>query len=241
MSTSVLVKKQSDFLNGMQAGISIAVGYMPIALTFGILAKSTGLSIGETTLMSILVFAGAAQYISLSLLAAYTGLFEIILTTFILNLRHFLMSASLSEKAENDPVWKKAVYSFGLTDETFSVASTKEGTVNAGYMFGLVLISYGSWVVNSAAGYAVGDILPVSVQESMGIALYAMFIGLLVPSLKKHRKVVLLASLAAVLNSIFTFSAMLPAGWSIIVSTVAASVLIEAVQYWRKKGGSHHE
>lgn len=227
MATTTLVKKQSSFLQGIQSGISIAIGYLPVALTFGLLAKSTGLAFSETVLMSLIVYAGAAQYISLSLIAVGTGVIEIIFTTFIVNIRHFLLSASLNEKVEDDSGWKKALYSFGLTDETFAVASTKEGTVNTGYLFGLMLISYASWVVNSGIGYLIGASLPTTVQESMGIALYAMFVGLLIPSLKKHRKVLYLAVVAAIINSLFYASQMISTGWSIVLSTLVSAVIVE--------------
>ncbi|MGM0874518.1 MAG: AzlC family ABC transporter permease [Bacillota bacterium] len=229
MATTTLVKNQSSFLQGIQGGISIAIGYLPVALTFGLLSKSTGLSLSETVLMSLIVFAGASQYISLSLLAVGTGVIEIIFTTFIVNIRHFLMSASISEKVEDDSLWKKALYSFGLTDETFTVASTREGSVNAGYLFGLMFISYASWVVNSGIGYVIGASLPTTVQESMGIALYAMFIGLLIPSLKKHRKVLYLAVVAAILNSIFYATQMISTGWSIVLSTLVSAVVVELI------------
>ncbi|MBZ5750758.1 AzlC family ABC transporter permease [Metabacillus rhizolycopersici] len=227
MATTTLVKKQSSFLQGIQSGISIAIGYLPVALTFGLLAKSTGLVFSETVLMSLIVYAGAAQYISLSLIAVGTGVIEIIFTTFIVNIRHFLLSASLNEKVEDDSGWKKALYSFGLTDETFAVASTKEGIVNTGYLFGLMLISYASWVVNSGIGYLIGASLPTTVQESMGIALYAMFVGLLIPSLKKHRKVLYLAVVAAIINSLFYASQMISTGWSIVLSTLVSAVIVE--------------
>lgn len=227
MATTTLVKKQSSFLQGIQSGISIAIGYLPVALTFGLLAKSTGLAFSETVLMSLIVYAGAAQYISLSLIAVGTGVIEIIFTTFIVNIRHFLLSASLNEKVEDDSGWKKALYSFGLTDETFAVASTKEGTVNTGYLFGLMLISYASWVVNSGIGYLIGASLPTTIQESMGIALYAMFVGLLIPSLKKHRKVLYLAVVAAIINSLFYASQMISTGWSIVLSTLVSAVIVE--------------
>ena len=227
LATTTLVKKQSSFLQGIQSGISIAIGYLPVALTFGLLAKSTGLAFSETVLMSLIVYAGAAQYISLSLIAVGTGVIEIIFTTFIVNIRHFLLSASLNEKVEDDSGWKKALYSFGLTDETFAVASTKEGTVNTGYLFGIMLISYASWVVNSGIGYLIGASLPTTVQESMGIALYAMFVGLLIPSLKKHRKVLYLAVVAAIINSLFYASQMISTGWSIVLSTLVSAVIVE--------------
>ena len=157
MEALLSTKKVSDFRYGLQGGISIAIGYMPVALTFGLLARTTGLTVTETILMSMLVFAGAAQYISLSLIAVGTGMIEIILTTFIVNIRHFLMSASLSEKLEEDRLFKKLFYAFGITDETFTVISVKEGKVRTGFAVGVMLISYGSWVVNSGVGYFIGE------------------------------------------------------------------------------------
>lgn len=234
-------KNTSEFKKGFQAGISIGVGYFPIALTFGLLAKGAGLTVSETMLMSLLVFAGASQYISLSLLSMGTGIFEIILTTFIVNIRHFLMSASLNEKNDEDRLFNKMIYSFGITDETFSVAATKEGTVSTGFMFGVISISYSSWVLSSGLGHLIGANLPQVLQDSMGVALYAMFIGLLVPSMKKSVKVVLLASLAAAFNSIFTFGKLLAPGWAIVSSTLLAAVIVEIVTTLNRKRGFTHE
>jgi 4-azaleucine resistance transporter AzlC len=225
LRATALEKKPSPFTYGLQAGISIGIGYMPIALTFGLLAKATGITVTETFLMSLLVFAGASQYIALSLLSIGTGAFEIVLTTFIVNIRHFLLSASLYEKLEDAPKPIKALYSFGITDETFSLVATREGKISTGFMFGVISIAYGSWVVNSVIGYLIGSSLPSTLQESMGIALYAMFVALLVPSLKKQRKVLYLAGLAAILNSLF-YQFMAP-GWAIVSATLISSVLVE--------------
>ncbi|WP_348633488.1 AzlC family ABC transporter permease [Mesobacillus selenatarsenatis] len=239
MEGTLAVKHATDFKKGIQSGISIAIGYMPIALTFGLIAKTTGLALGETVMMSLLVFAGAAQYISLSLLAQGIGIFEIILTTFIVNIRHFLMSASLNEKAEEDTVGARMGYSFGITDETFSVAATREGSVNAGYMFGLNLTAYSSWVVFSGLGYLVGAGLPQTLQESMSVALYAMFVGLLVPSMKTNVKVIYLAALAAAFNSIFTMAELMSTGWAIVLATLLSAILVEAVETFKKGRGGH--
>jgi 4-azaleucine resistance transporter AzlC len=234
-------KKVSDFRHGLQGGLSIAIGYMPVALTFGLLARTTGLSVTETVLMSMLVFAGAAQYISLSLIAVGTGILEIILTTFIVNIRHFLMSASLSEKLEEDVLYKKLTYAFGITDETFSVISVKDGKVKTGFAFGVILISYGSWVINSGIGYFIGEILPEFLQASMTIALYAMFVGLLVPSMKKSMKVAFLAVTAGALNSVLLFTTNLSNGWSIVIGTLVSAILVEAVVMIKQKGGGAYE
>jgi 4-azaleucine resistance transporter AzlC len=235
MAEITLSKQSSEFRKGVQAGISIAIGYFPIALTFGLLAKTTGLSVGETIMMSLLVYAGASQYMSLSLLSMGTGIVEIVLTTFIVNIRHFLMAASLNERSEDDRILNKVIYSFGITDETFSVAATKEGTVTTGYLFGLFSIAYASWVINSGIGHVIGASLPQTLQDSMSVALYAMFIGLLVPSMKKSVKVIFLAVLAAIFNSIFTYTKSISSGWAIVSATLLSAVLVEAIVAWKGK------
>ncbi len=235
MESILAVNQATEFKKGIQSGISIAIGYMPVALTFGLIAKTTGLAFSETVLMSLLVFAGAAQYISLSLLTQGIGMFEIVLTTFIVNIRHFLMSASLNETADDDSIGARMAYSFGITDETFSVAATRDGTVNAGYMFGLILISYSSWVINSGVGFLIGAGLPQTLQESMSVALYAMFVGLLVPSMKSSVKVVFLAILAAAFNSTFTLGKMMSTGWAIVSATLLSAIIIEWVETVKKR------
>lgn len=235
MAELAVSKMQSEFRKGFQSGISIAIGYAPIAMTFGLLAKTTGLSVGETVLMSLLVYAGASQYISLSLLSLGTGILEIILTTFIVNIRHFLMSAALNEKCEEDHLVNKVIYSFGVTDETFSVAAMQEDKITTGYMFGVNLIAYMSWIVCSGLGYLVGASLPQTLQESMSIALYAMFIGLLVPSMKKSVKVIFLAAIAACFNTIFTLTHALSTGWAIVLATLLSAVIIELIDSLKNK------
>lgn len=222
--------KSRDFTTGLKAGTSIAIGYFPIALTFGLLAKTTGLSLVEATAMSIFVFAGASQYISLSLITAGVAPIVIVLNTFVVNIRHFLMTAALNEKMEPDDKWKKALYAFGITDETFSVLATQKQTkISTGFAVGVIAIAYGSWVVFTSIGHLIGANLPQFLQAAMSIALYAMFIGLLVPSMRGNRKVVSLALIAGSINSFFYFTEWLSTGWAIMVSTLASAIFIEWV------------
>lgn len=240
MAELLLQTREVPFRKGLQAGVSIAIGYAPVALTFGLLAKTAGLSFIETVLMSMVVFAGASQYMALSLISLGTSTFEIIFTTFIVNIRHFLMSTALNEKAEDDKLKKKALYSFGITDESFSVIATKDGVQKTGFILGVNIIGYMSWVTFTALGYVVGANLPQVLQESMTVALYAMFIGLLVPSMKGSAKVVYLAAIAAGLNTIFTFTGALSTGWSIVIATLISSVLVEVIE-GMKRGDRQNE
>ncbi|WP_203339295.1 AzlC family ABC transporter permease [Planococcus beijingensis] len=226
-----------EFLSGLKAGTSIAVGYFPIALTFGLLAKTTGLSLIEAVAMSIFVYAGAAQYISLSLITAGVAPAVIVLNTFIVNIRHFLMTAALNEKMQPDDRWKKALYAFGITDESFSVLATQKGNkLSTAFAVGVIVIAYGSWVIFTAIGHLIGANLPQFLQASMSIALYAMFVGLLVPSMRGNRKVVSLALIAGAVNSLFYFTEWLSTGWAIMVSTLASAIFIEWIS---RKGVAH--
>lgn len=228
--------ENKQFLAGLKAGMSIAIGYFPIALTFGLLAKTAGLSIIEATAMSIFVYAGASQYISLSLIAAAVDPLLIVLNTFVVNIRHFLMTASLNERMHPAKKWVKAIYAFWITDESFSVlATSKKGRISTSYALGVGLIAYASWVIFTAVGHVIGANLPNFLQAAMSIALYAMFIGLLVPSMKGNRKVVMLAGIAAVIHCFFYFTGLLSTGWAILVATLASSIFVEIIYSRRRK------
>ncbi|WP_062352176.1 AzlC family ABC transporter permease [Bacillus kwashiorkori] len=236
MEVTVTNSRTTQFRLGFQEGISIAIGYMPIAITYGLIAKATGLTMMETLLMSVFVYAGASQYMALDMIGKHIGMVEIVFTTFIVNIRHFLMSASLNEKVEKDHPLKKAIYAFGVTDETFSVAAVKKEPITTSYMFGLTIIAYSSWVIFSGIGHAVGSSLPELFQQGMSIALYAMFIGLLVPSMKGSWKVFYLAVVSASFNCLFVMFQLLSTGWAIVISTLLSSLLIELIIYLKKKG-----
>lgn len=223
----------SYYGDGIKSGLPIAIGYMPIALTFGLLAKTYNLTFFDAISMSVFVFAGAAQFMALQMLAMGTGAIEIVIATFIVNIRHFLMSASISDRAEQEHPLKKALYAFGITDETFSVASLYRGPMTSTYMFGLITMAYGSWVLFTGMGYSIGASLPKVLQQSMSIALYAMFIGLAVPSIKRYRKPLFLFITAAVLNSVFNL--FLESGWAIVTATITAAVGVESVMKEEKQ------
>ncbi|MDN4606843.1 AzlC family ABC transporter permease [Sporosarcina highlanderae] len=231
----------NQFNSGLKSGLSIAIGYFPIALTFGLLAKTTGLSLIEATAMSIFVYAGASQYIALSLINFGVDPITIVINTFIVNIRHFLMTASLNEKMHRAPKWIKSIYAFGITDESFSVLATrKEEKITTSFAFGVTLIAYGSWVIFTAVGYVIGANLPDFLQIAMSIALYAMFIGLLVPAMKGNRKVVMLAALAAAIHCIIYFGELLSTGWAILVSTLGSAILVEIIYSRREKSKESH-
>ncbi len=220
--------KNSLFLQGLKYGIPIALGYIPIAIAFGILTASEGIPLLTGMLMSLTVFAGASQFVAVNLMSLGAASGEIILTTFILNFRHFLMSASLSQRLKEDTsLTYRSMLSFGITDETFSLASVTTLEENSKLPFpflaGLMLISFTAWNTGTWIGLFMGNILPDILQNSMGIALYVMFIGLLVPSMKTSFPILMVAIVAMLSHSAIIFIPWIPgfsAGWNIILSTM---------------------
>lgn len=224
------MKKQTAFFEGLRAGVPIAVGYLPIAVAFGLLTKSAGVPSYVGVLMSLILYAGASQFVGINLLALGAASWEIVLTTFILNLRHFLMSASLSQSLEDKP--KKSLLplvSFGITDETFTVASmNNKDKLKIGYLLGLNLIAFSAWNIGTWGGLFLAAGLPQTLKDSMGIALYAMFVGLLVPSLSKSRPILVIAFAAAAVHGILHWVPLfagLSTGWNIIISTMTAAAV----------------
>ncbi|WP_273323464.1 AzlC family ABC transporter permease [Vallitalea guaymasensis] len=214
-----------SYSDGFVDGLPIVIGFVPIAMTFGILAKTSSISLLEGILFSVLVFAGASQFIALNLLMVGAGIGEIIVTTLLVNMRHMLMSASLASRLTKDMKKWSPLIAFGITDETFSVSSFKHGTLTKEYMLSLEFIAYLSWVGGTALGYIVGGILPDIVKASMGVALYAMFAAILIPEVKKSNKALILACLSGVTNTVCKYILIIPQGWSIVISIVLVSLL----------------
>ncbi|WP_407272843.1 AzlC family ABC transporter permease [Radiobacillus sp. PE A8.2] len=223
-NTDKINSKTIMIQRGITKGLPITLGYIPIALTFGVLAKQAGMSVAEITLMSVLVYAGASQLVGAGMIAVGTGAIEIIVTTFVLNFRHFVMSLSFMNRLRGLGLEWKVPLSFGLTDESFSVASlhTEESKQENGMYFyaAMMITAYLSWIFGSFLGGVLGEIIPARLSQSMGIALFAMFIGLLVPSVKKELKVGLIAILAMLVNYHLQLIPFVSEGWAIVLGTI---------------------
>lgn len=210
---------------GAMAAIPIMIGYFPIAIAFGLLAKNSLISFRDTSFLSIFVYAGASQFMALDLLGTGAANASIILATFLLNLRHMIMSASLAVDLGDLPGRLLALIGFGITDETFSVISFNREKISPAYLLTINFMSYGSWVAGTMMGFFFGEILPASLQSSLGMGLYAMFAGLLAPEIGKSKKILHLSIISALVYMLIFYSNIFAAGWDIIIGIMVSSGL----------------
>lgn len=215
--------REPTLAEGLRAALPIVLGYLPIGMAYGILASQAHLTTAEAVAMSLIVFAGSAQFIAVGMLAAGTGPWPIIVTTFLVNLRHLLMSAALSVSFRRIPRPLQALLAFWITDESFVVTSTtlagRQATVP--FLVGLQITGYLGWVASSLAGAVLGNLASGIADLGMDYALPAMFIALLVLQVR-DRGTLLVAALAAALS---VFLANVPGNANVIVATVVAATV----------------
>jgi len=217
----------ATFPAGSRAALPIVLGYLPIGFAFGVLAQTAGLSVAEVALMSLLVYAGSAQFIGVEMLAAGAAAPAIISTTFLVNLRHLLLSTALVPSfGQNRPV-VNALLSYGITDETFAVnASLLRGRpIGPAFVAGLHITSQASWIAASVAGALAGGFAGNHEALGLDFALSAMFIGLLVPHLRgegaRSRRIAALVAAATAVG----MGLLGQPSWGVIVATVIAATV----------------
>lgn len=219
--------KQNDFLTGVKSGIPIGVGYLAVSFTFGIWAVEGGVPIWMVIFISLSNLTSAGQFAGTGLMVAGASLFEIGLSVFVINIRYMLMSLALTQKlARNTKLGQKLIFGYGVTDEVFAVASTKKGEVTAHYMYGLISTPVIGWTLGTALGAITGSLLPERLSDAMGIALYAMFIAIIIPPSKKSKPILgaILISVAVtcILKYVPLFS-FITEGFAMIIATLAGA------------------
>lgn len=225
--------KKNDFKRGIMDGIPICLGYLSVAFAFGIFAVESGLAISEALLISMSCVTSAGQLAAVPIIASAGGLLELAISQLVINMRYALMSVSLSQKMDDEiTLADRFAIAFVNTDEVFAVASSQKGTVSKWYMYGLMLTPWLGWSSGTLIGAVAGNILPAIVTSSLGVAIYGMFIAVVVPEAKKSRPTALCVLLAVVLSCLFYYVPGLnaiPSGFTIIVCAVAASAVMAFV------------
>ena len=219
-----LQSKRKDYILGLKTALPVILGFIPVGIAYAIMARQAGLSIFETCLMSITVFAGASQMMAAGMIGTNATFITIIIATFILNLRHIIMSMCVFNKMEKCNKGLKCLASFGVTDESFAIFAPTQNKKNTiWYFLGLITVSYLSWNVGTLIGAISSDFIPDIITASLGISLYAMFIALLMPNLKGNWKLTLLVLLTTLCN--FLLSLVIDSSWSLIVSTLLCAFI----------------
>ena len=215
---------RSWFFRGMKDGIPIALVYFAVAFALGIAAKKAGLSAVQAGVMSITMLASAGQYGAITVIAGGGGYLQMAVTTLIVNLRYLLMSCALSQKV--DPglgMRHRLLLSYPVTDEIFGIAMAVEGRLNPFYNYGAAAVASPGWTLGAFLGAAAGAILPRRVENALSVALYGMFLAIIIPAAKKNKVVALIVSLSMLCSFLFSRLPVLgqiSSGMQIILLTV---------------------
>lgn len=220
---------RTQFLRGMQNGMPIGLGYLSVSFAFGITAVSRGVPAWIALLISMTNLTSAGQLAGLDLMVAGCTIGEMILTQCVINMRYALMSVSLSQKLDRSvrPA-DRFLIAFGNTDEVFAVASGQPGLVGRYYLFGLIVPPYIGWSVGTLLGSVASGILPESIMAALGIAIYGMFVAIVIPPAKKNRAVAAVLGGAVLLSCAFRYLPYLnrvSSGFVIIICAVTAAAL----------------
>ena len=227
-------KKMKQFLQGIKDGAAIGIGYFSVSFTFGLAAVSSGLCWWEALLISMMNLTSAGQFAGITIMASAGSYIEMAVSQFIINLRYALMGISLSQKVDrNFRAGQKSFLGFAITDEIFAVAMSREGEIGSVYFGGLAVLPYLGWTFGTLTGAVCGNILPANIGNALGIAIYGMFIAIIVPAMKADSRIFKMAALAVLLSCSMHYLPVLgkvSEGFSIIICAVAASAIGAAIE-----------
>ena len=182
--------RRSAFRQGFRDGIPIGLGYIAVAFSLGITARNAGLTALQGAVASFLCIASAGEYAGFTLIAASAALTEVALMTLIINLRYMLMSLALTQRTDPKmPFFHRLIFGGAVTDEIFAINIARPGLLEPFYFYGAMAISVPLWAAGTALGIAAGDILPARVVSALSVALYGMFIAIIIPQDRKNKVV----------------------------------------------------
>jgi len=233
------------FLKGMRHGVPIGLGYFAVAFTLGITAKNIGMTPLQSAFMSFTMHASAGEFAAMTVIAAGSGYVEMAITQLVINLRYLLMSCALSQKvSEKMPFAHRFFISYYITDEIFGISSTVDGHLNPWYTYGAASVASPGWVLGTLLGAVVGNILPANVASAMNVALYGMFLAIIIPPARKHKVIAIIVAVSMVASTVFTLLAKyipLSSGMRILILTVVIAGVAAYVHPIEESGDSANE
>lgn len=216
--------RKKEFLEGVRDGLPICLGYFSVSMAFGLTAVLSGVPIWAAVMISLTNLTSAGQFAGMNLIAANGALLEIGLTTLIINIRYFLMSISVSQKVEQRMTMKERLaVAFGITDEIFAVSMQRDHELTTAYMAGLIITPVLGWTGGTLVGAVATSFMPETLSNALGIALYGMFIAVIVPPARTHKNVLFAVALsiaASVACKYLPGIRNLSSGWTIILITI---------------------
>lgn len=220
-------QEKTKFIKGFKQGIPIGMGYFSVSFAFGMLAVSGGLSPWLALWISMSNVTSAGQFAGIQVISAGGSYIEMALTMLMINARYFLMSLSLSQKVSSQMRGlQRAGMSFMVTDEIFAVASMEQESITGWYWFGLSIMPYLGWSGGTLAGGLISGLLPSSLQDALGIALYGMFIAIIIPAAKQSKTILKTLILAVAISCLLKYSPFLSfisSGFAVIIVTILAA------------------
>ncbi len=219
------------FRKGLMQGIGIALGYLSVSFSFGILAVQSGLTVWQAVLISVTNLTSAGQVAGVGLIAAAAAPLELFLAELVINIRYALMSLALSQKTDSAFSFPhRLLASFGITDEIFAVASIQKEPLKPAFMYGITLIAFLGWTFGTWLGAAAGTLLPEKLTNALGIALYGMFLAIILPPARKSKGILAVVIFAAVCSVLLKVTMKwMSGGFALIIASLAAAVFGAAV------------
>ena len=223
---------RKKFQQGMRDGIPICLGYFAVSFTFGMMAVGGGLSIWQAVLISLTNLTSAGQFAGLNLIFTGAPYYEMALTQLVINLRYCLMSFSLSQKVDQkaNPL-HRFFMAHGVTDEIFGISSAVHGDLSPWYMYGAMSVAIPGWTCGTLLGAISGNLMPDFIASALGIAIYGMFLAIVIPASKSSRTILAVVVGAMILSGLFSVVPglkQISSGFVIIIVTV----LVAAIAAW---------
>lgn len=220
---------KTSFGKGLQDGIPIGLGYFAVSFTFGIMAIQSGLTAWQAVLISLTNLTSAGQFAGIGIIAVGGSLWEMALTQLVINLRYCLMSFSLSQKLEKGVSnGHRLAVAFGVTDEIFGVSASQEGRISPWYNYGVMCVAIPGWTLGTLAGAVSGSLLPDFLVSALSVAIYGMFLAVIIPPAKKNRAVLGVVIGAMAVSTLFAVVSVLnkvSTGFVIIITTLLVAGL----------------
>ena len=227
------MNRRTAFATGVKDGIPICLGYLAVSFTFGIMAKNANLSVWEAVLISATNVTSAGQFAGLSLITAGASYLEMAFTQLIINLRYCLMSCALSQKLrQSTPFFHRFFIAYGVTDEIFGISVSLKDKLNPFYSYGAISVAVPGWVMGTFLGIVSGNILPERVISALSVALYGMFIAIIIPPARGNKVLAGIVAISMAASLIFAIAPVLcqiSSGFRIIILTIVIAGIAAAL------------